>query len=171
MSDERRLSIASNSSSDSLKSTEQLITLLKNETDKSFNETDNSESTIDEVKLLVNLDNQQTQILPKSKKIKFTVRKPSDPPKNHFKHLQRDYDNYNLRIEKINKEIDFLLGLLPPYNVEIDYKTRTKVNNAIEKLKNKQDELEKKKYDLGIVILRQWRNLDEGDLWVRSSRG
>lgn len=83
-------------------------------------------------------------------------------------HIQKKYDSYKSRIIKIDKEIEFLLGLLPPYNVEIDYKTRTKINNAIEKLKMKQDELEKKKYELGIILSRLWRGQDENDLWVRN---
>lgn len=81
---------------------------------------------------------------------------------------QSKYDQYESRINKINKEIDFLTNLLPPYNVEIDYATRTKINKAIEKLKMKQDEIEKKKYGLGISISRLWRELDGDDMWVRS---
>lgn len=81
---------------------------------------------------------------------------------------QEKYDLYSSRIEKINKEIDFLNNLLPPYNVEIDYTTRTKIVRAIEKLRTKQDELSKKKYSLGITISRLWREQDAGTMWVRS---
>ncbi|QRG37766.1 hypothetical protein FDK38_002149 [Candidozyma auris] len=81
---------------------------------------------------------------------------------------QNKYDSYAVRIEKINKEIDFLTNLLPPYNVEIDYATRNKIARAIEKLKMKQDEIEKKKYSLGITLSRLWREHDERELWVRS---
>lgn len=83
-------------------------------------------------------------------------------------HTQEKYDQYSKKIEKINKEIEFLQNLLPPYNVEIDYATRTKITNAVEKLKMKQDELEKKKYSLGITISRLWRSMDDNDIWVRS---
>mgnify|MGYP004708243501 CR=1 FL=1 len=82
---------------------------------------------------------------------------------------QEKYDYYTKKIDKIIKEIEFLQNLLPPYNVEIDYPTRTKIYSAIEKLKNKQDELEKKKYALGITISRLWRQKkDDSDFWVRS---
>lgn len=81
---------------------------------------------------------------------------------------QAKYDQYTNRIDKINKEIDFLNNLLPPYNVEIDYTTRTKIVRAIEKLRTKQDELSKKKYSLGITISRLWREQDAGTMWVRS---
>lgn len=80
---------------------------------------------------------------------------------------QRKHDAYTNRIAKIEKEIAFLLNLLPPYNVEIDYATRTKITRAIEKLRMKQDELKRKKYDLGISILRLWRGHDENDMWVK----
>ncbi|EMG45460.1 hypothetical protein G210_4355, partial [Candida maltosa Xu316] len=81
---------------------------------------------------------------------------------------QRKYEDYDYRIIKIDKEINFLTRLLPPYNVEVDYNTRVKITKAIEKLRMKQDEIDKKKYDLGITISRLWRNLDEGrDIWVR----
>ncbi|KAL7666794.1 BHLH domain-containing protein [[Candida] zeylanoides] len=81
---------------------------------------------------------------------------------------QHKYDQYSKKIEKIEKEIDFLRNLLPPFNVEIDYATRNKISNAVEKLKMKQDELEKKKYSLGISISRLWRSMDDNEIWVRS---
>lgn len=81
---------------------------------------------------------------------------------------QAKYNLYEARMIKIHKEIDFLTNLLPPYNVEIDYATRTKITRAIEKLKTKQDEIEKKKYSLGISISRLSRELDDSDIWVRS---
>lgn len=83
-------------------------------------------------------------------------------------HSQRKHAEYSARIDKINKEIEFLTNLLPPYNVEIDYATRTKITRAIEKLRMKQDEVEKKKYTLGITISRLWREHDESAIWVRS---
>jgi hypothetical protein len=100
----------------------------------------------------------------------YTFQTSNQSAKDHDKvvQVQKRYDSYKSRIIKIDKEIEFLLGLLPPYNVEIDYKTRTKINNAIEKLKMKQDELEKKKYELGIILSRLWRGQDENDLWVRN---
>ena len=52
-----------------------------------------------------------------------------------IKATQLKYDQYVTRIGKIDKEIDFLVKLLPPYNVEIDYATRTKITKAIEKLR------------------------------------
>lgn len=109
-------------------------------------------------------------VLPKSQTFGSTYTFQSNQPKDQdkLKLLRRKYDSYTKRVEKINKEIGFLEGLLPPYNVEIDYKTRVKVGNAIEKLKMKQDELEKKKYELGIVLSRLWRGQDENDLWVRN---
>lgn len=81
---------------------------------------------------------------------------------------QAKYDAYESRIDKIDKEIRFLENLLPPYNVEIDYSTRTKITRAIEKLRMKKDEIEKKKYSLGIAISRLWRDHDENNTWVRS---
>lgn len=81
---------------------------------------------------------------------------------------QLKYDSYVTRVDKIDKEIEFLLNLLPPYNVEIDYATRNKIIRAIEKLRMKQDEIEKKKYSLGISISRMWRDFDENETWVRS---
>ncbi|RCK57885.1 hypothetical protein Cantr_06146 [Candida viswanathii] len=81
---------------------------------------------------------------------------------------QHKYEQYDARITKIEKEINFLTQLLPPYNVEVDYNTRVKITKAIEKLRMKQDEVDKKKYDLGITISRLWRNLDDGsNIWVR----
>ncbi|KAI5952692.1 hypothetical protein KGF54_003559 [Candida jiufengensis] len=84
-----------------------------------------------------------------------------------LKQSQQKYDQYEIRIIKIEKEIEFLLQLLPPYNVEIDYNTRTKINKAIEKLKLKQEEIIMKKYNLGIVISRLWRNHESSEIWVR----
>ncbi|ABN64611.2 predicted protein, partial [Scheffersomyces stipitis CBS 6054] len=81
---------------------------------------------------------------------------------------QHKYDSYENRIRKIDKEIEFLTKLLPPYNVEIDYATRTKITKAVEKLRMKQDEIEKKKYSLGITISRLWRGHEGTDIWVRS---
>ncbi|CUM65171.1 uncharacterized protein PRCAT00002799001 [Priceomyces carsonii] len=132
----------------------------------------------------------------KHKAIKFTVRKVSHEPINspplgknaivspanagsqdvevksqNIEHLissQTRYDHYTKKIAKIDKEIDFLTNLLPPYNVEIDYPTRTKITAAIRKLRMKQDELENKKYKLGINISRLWREQDENNIWVRS---
>lgn len=106
--------------------------------------------------------------------IKFKVRKVSNDmpkPKNHNKQVQSvqlQYDQCTNKITKIQKEIDFLNNLLPPYNVEIDYHTRTKITRAIEKLTNKIDEIEKKKYNLGITLSRLWRDLDDSDIWVRT---
>lgn len=141
---------------------------------------------------------EQTHTLPlpknsNKKPIKFTVRKVSHEPikisnktnerqfsqgkkqvvESHkayeqIKATQLKYDQYVTRIGKIDKEIDFLVKLLPPYNVEIDYATRTKITKAIEKLKMKQDELDKKKYSLGITISRLWRDNSDSDIWVRS---
>lgn len=82
--------------------------------------------------------------------------------------IEEKYDQYEFRIEKIDKEIAYLKKLLPPYNVQIDYNTRVKINKAIEKLTMKKDEIDKKKYDLGITISRLWRNLGDGkEIWVR----
>lgn len=99
-----------------------------------------------------------------------TGKSQSENPKSkpNLKASQEKYDQYVNRIGKINKEIDFLVNLLPPYNVEIDYATRTKITRAIEKLKMKQDELEKKKYSLGMTISRLWRDYDDSDVWIRS---
>lgn len=87
---------------------------------------------------------------------------------SQLQHNQQKYDEYAARIEKISKEVDFLTNLLPPYNVEIDYVTRTKITKAIEKLRMKQDEIEKNKYSLGISISRLWREHDESEIFVRS---
>lgn len=141
---------------------------------------------------------EQTHTLPlpknsSKKPIRFTVRKVSHEPikvsnksnerqfiqgqkdlaetqKVHeqIKATQLKYDQYVTRIGKIDKEINFLVKLLPPYNVEIDYATRNKITKAIEKLKMKQDELDKKKYSLGITISRLWRDNSDTDIWVRS---
>lgn len=81
---------------------------------------------------------------------------------------QEKYDLYVKRLDKIDKEIEFLLNLLPPYNVEIDYATRNKITRAVEKLRMKRDEVEKKKYSLGMSISRMWREFDENETWVRS---
>lgn len=94
-------------------------------------------------------------------------RKPSDKV-SQLQQQQAKYDLYARHVEKINKEVRFLTNLLPPYNVEIDYATRTKITRAIEKLRMKQDEIEKKKYTLGISISRLWREYDENDTWVRT---
>lgn len=80
---------------------------------------------------------------------------------------QKKHDAYIKRIAKIDKEIEFLSKLLPPYNVEIDYATRNKITKAIEKLRMKQDELQRKKYDMGITISRLWRGHDESDVWQK----
>ncbi|OBA21184.1 hypothetical protein METBIDRAFT_42642 [Metschnikowia bicuspidata var. bicuspidata NRRL YB-4993] len=85
-----------------------------------------------------------------------------------LKHNQSKYDEYVTRIDKIEKEVRFLSTLLPPYNVEIDYPTRLKITRAIEKLRSKKDEIEKRKYDLGMSISRLWREFDENNTWVRS---
>lgn len=123
---------------------------------------------------------------PKVKKgLKFTVRKvsresPADVSKplpdlaeaaremEKLKLAQAKYAQYESRIVKIEKEIEFLSNLLPPYNVEVDYATRTKISRAIEKLRMKQDELDRKKYGIGITISRLWREHDDSDIWVRS---
>lgn len=81
---------------------------------------------------------------------------------------QEKFDLYVKRLDKIDKEIDFLLNLLPPYNVEIDYATRSKITRAVEKLRMKRDEIEKKKYSLGMSISRMWRDYDDNETWVRS---
>lgn len=80
---------------------------------------------------------------------------------------QHKYDQYEARIVKIDKEIQFLTNLLPPYNVDVDYNTRVKIQRAIEKLKGKQDELARKKYGLGITISRLWRASEGSEIWVR----
>ncbi|CCE81790.1 Piso0_002462 [Millerozyma farinosa CBS 7064] len=133
-----------------------------------------------------------TLTLPKKKAIKFTVRKvshesikvhkTSEPKfekeavetaetkkqKEQLKAAQLKYDQYSSRIAKIEKEIGFLTRLLPPFNVEVDYVTRNKIGRAIEKLRMKQDELDKKKYGLGITISRLWRDNSDTEIWVRS---
>jgi len=96
----------------------------------------------------------------------FQSRVPKDVEKLRL--AKHKYESYSKRIVKIEKEIQFLTNLLPPYNVEIDYATRVKILNAIDKLKMKQDEVEKKKYDTGIIVSRLWRVQDESDLWVRN---
>ncbi|CCG25450.1 hypothetical protein CORT_0C00720 [Candida orthopsilosis Co 90-125] len=80
---------------------------------------------------------------------------------------QHKYDQYEARIGKIDKEIQFLTNLLPPYNVDVDYTTRVKIQRAIEKLRGKQDELARKKYGLGITISRLWRASEGSEIWVR----
>lgn len=85
-----------------------------------------------------------------------------------IKETQQKYDICQSKVAKIEKEIQFLTNLLPPYNVEIDYPTRVKIGRAIEKLQMKQDELDKTKYSLGIQLSRLWRDHEDGDLWVRS---
>ncbi|EGW31772.1 uncharacterized protein SPAPADRAFT_62367 [Spathaspora passalidarum NRRL Y-27907] len=86
-----------------------------------------------------------------------------------LRHAQHKYDLYNEKIAKIDKEIEFLEKLLPPYNVEIDYNTRNKITRAIDKLKSKQDELRKRSYELGITISRLWREQEGSDIWVKRS--
>lgn len=88
---------------------------------------------------------------------------------NQLDQTQAHFDQYHSRIIKIDKEIAFLTNLLPPYYVEIDYATRIKINKAIEKLRLKKDEIEKKKYSLGITLSRLSRELDESAIWVRSA--
>ncbi|CAN3372950.1 hypothetical protein DIRU0_C13080 [Diutina rugosa] len=106
-----------------------------------------------------------------SKKNTVSLASSMDPSqikdKDRLLAAQKKHDAYTNRISKIEKEIVFLSNLLPPYNVEIDYATRTKITRAIEKLRMKQDELMRKKYDLGITISRLWRGHDENDLWVK----
>ena len=105
----------------------------------------------------------------------FTAKLVSSMENEHNKHdmaklkkAQDKYEQYGARITKIDKEINFLTQLLPPYNVEVDYNTRVKITKAIDKLRMKQDEVDKKKYDLGITISRLWRHLDDGsNTWVR----
>lgn len=98
---------------------------------------------------------------------KVTENKIGDK-EHQLKHNQAKYDEYVTRIEKIDKEIQFLTTLLPPYNVEIDYATRLKITRAIEKLGCKKDEIDKKKYELGMSISRLWREFDDNNTWVRS---
>lgn len=100
-------------------------------------------------------------------KAQIEGRKPSDKH-SQLEHLQTKHDQYTTRVVKIEKEIRFLASLLPPYNVEIDYATRTKITRAIDKLQCKKDEIEKKKYDLGMSISRLWREFDDNNTWVRS---
>lgn len=111
--------------------------------------------------------------------IKFKVRKVSGQESNntqknshnkskHLKSTQLQYDQCVNRIDKINKEVNFLKRLLPPYNVDIDYHTRVKIDKAIDKLNMKNDELSKKKYQLGITLSRLWRDFDDSEIWVRS---
>lgn len=85
-----------------------------------------------------------------------------------LRNAQTKYDQYKAKIAKIEKEINFLNNLLPPYNLEVDYNTRTKIVNAISKLNGRKDEIEKKKYDLGMIISRLWRVQEGTDIWVRS---
>ncbi|KAI5968902.1 hypothetical protein KGF57_000017 [Candida theae] len=80
---------------------------------------------------------------------------------------QHKYDQYETRIVKIDKEIQFLSNLLPPYTVDVDYTTRVKIQRAIDKLRGKQDELARKKYGLGITISRLWRATEGSEIWVR----
>lgn len=98
---------------------------------------------------------------------KLELRKATDK-KSQLQQSQQKYDLYVVRLDKIEKEIRFLANLLPPYNVEIDYATRNKITRAIEKLRMKKDEIDKKKYSLGISISRLWREYDENTTWVRS---
>lgn len=123
--------------------------------------------------------------LPK-KAVKFTVRKVShestktsnsravksgnaDQKKlDQLRRSQGKYDHYNSKINKIEKEINFLQNLLlPPQNYDVDFSTRNKIASAIVKLNNKKEEVEKKKYNIGISISRLWRFQDESDIWVR----
>lgn len=125
------------------------------------------------------------------KPIKFTVRKVSrdtvnvdrgrknylygnlaenrnKPNSLQLQHTQARFDMYETKIDKIDKEIAFLTNLLPPFNVEIDYATRNKITHAIEKLRTKKDEVEKKRYHLGITLSRLWREHDNNEIFVRS---
>ncbi|EGV62820.1 hypothetical protein PSN45_000942 [Yamadazyma tenuis] len=149
------------------------------------------ESAVDsvvEAKLSPDINNSQNendphpqpkQIPTTKKPIRFKVRKVSGDDKErevttadnktkHMKSVQLQYDQCVNRIEKIKKEVNFLKTLLPPYNVEIDYHTRTKIERAIEKLNMKSDELAKKKYGLGINLSRLWREFDDSQIWIRS---
>lgn len=101
--------------------------------------------------------------LPENRK-KLAERKGDNALQQH----QEKYDSYVKRLDKIDKEIEFLLNLLPPYNVEIDYATRSKITRAVEKLRMKRDEIEKKKHSLGMTISRMWREYDENETWVRT---
>ncbi|RLV94963.1 hypothetical protein JA1_001410 [Spathaspora sp. JA1] len=93
----------------------------------------------------------------------------SNSKTDKLKHVQSKYDSCNEKIAKIDKEIEFLEKLLPPYNVEIDYTTRNKITRAIEKLKTKQDEIRKQQYEMGITISRLWREQEGSDIWVKRS--
>ncbi|KAI5961637.1 uncharacterized protein KGF55_003954 [Candida pseudojiufengensis] len=93
---------------------------------------------------------------------------PSITNSEKLKKSQQKYDQYEHKIIKIEKEIEFLKKLLPPFNVEINYETRIKINKAIEKLNSKKEEIIMKKYKLGILISRIWRNYEENsEIWVR----
>lgn len=127
-------------------------------------------------------ENDSMKTVNNKKPIKFKVRKVthdgekvegqiSDNKKKLLKNVQLQYDQTVNKINKINKEINFLKKLLPPHNVEVDYQTRSKINRAIEKLGMKIDELDKKKYGLGITLSRLWRDFDDSDIWVRSVSG
>lgn len=127
-------------------------------------------------------ENEGVKVMNDKKPIKFKVRRithdgdkveerNNDNKKKLLKNVQLQYDQHVNKINKINKEIDFLNKLLPPHNVEVDYQTRVKINKAVEKLKLKIDELDKKKYSLGITLSRLWRDFDDSDIWVRSVSG
>lgn len=110
--------------------------------------------------------------------IKFKVRKVNHEPnvnvedlkeqRKQLKLVQLQYEQVNNKINKIHKEVRFLKNLLPPYNVEIDYSTRMKINKSIDKLLARVDELNKEKHHLGITLSRIWRDFDDSDLWVRT---
>lgn len=126
-----------------------------------------------------NTRSEKSYKIPK-KPVKFTVRKVSREPldsckidNSHetdkkIKVLLAKYDQYVQKVDKIKKEINFLKKLLPPYNVEIDYHTRVKITRAIEKLDRKIDEINKKKYNLGVTLSRLNNDGDDRDMWVES---
>lgn len=95
----------------------------------------------------------------------------SESDQNKLKQLrkaQSKHDYYSSKIKKIDKEIDFLNNLLvPPQNYDVDFPTRIKIGSAVEKLLLKKDELEKKKYTVGVTISRLWRFQEESDIWIK----
>lgn len=117
---------------------------------------------------------------PQKKPVKFKVKKVNHEPDNDnvvHQHEQRkqlklvelQYEQVVNRIRKIHKEVRFLKNLLPPYNLEIDYSTRVKIDNSIDKLLTRADELNKEKHHLGITLSRIWREFDDSDYWVRTA--